>query len=143
MFKPAANSKALNSPAARRYGATARDESSSFKEIEHYVNESFEAPKSKMTGKAKKTQEIGVMNSSITRDIEMKDLRSVGHIDSAGSSGTAGSIQKSGGVAPVVQPATNRKHKEHRSSVNRTTDFPPGFLKSSLNIDRKEPITRI
>ena len=42
-----------------------------------------------------------------------------------------------------MQPPIQRRHKEHRSSVNRTTDFPHGVLKSSLNIDRKEPITRI
>ena len=92
MFKPAVNSKALNSPSARRYGETVRDESSCFREIEHYVNESFDAPKPKKTKKTKNTQEIGVMNASITRDLELKDLRSVGGggLGSAGVDGPGG-----------------------------------------------------
>ena len=34
-------------------------------------------------------------------------------------------------------------HEKKRGSVHKTAEFPPGLLKTSLTIERKEPMTRL
>ena len=105
--------------AQRRYADSLRDDASAITEIEHFVNDTFDPPK---PVPAKHAFDNGGGLSSLAAHVDLKDLKATGGL---------------------YNQHYRNAHEKKRGSVHKTAEFPQGLIKTSLTIERKEPMTRL